>query len=80
MKITFKQLGDFFKTFDEALEKDPNIRMGQLFCNYYNITDPVLFHTQDREVAVMTIMDDYLDLSLLEGNNDEHSGEVEPLE
>ena len=36
-------------------------RLGQAFCNRYNITDPTLFYQTDMERAEEHIMDEYVD-------------------
>lgn len=62
MRITFKEYGIFLKKFDENEQSSFPLRMGQLFCNLYGITDPVLFYETDNEKAVGRIMDEYLEL------------------
>lgn len=62
MKLTFKEFGVFLQKFDAITEQGTELRMGQYFCNLYNITDPVLFYETDKEKVVGRIMDEYMEL------------------
>ena len=47
-KITNEQLNQFC---EDAARRDRQLRLGQLFCNTFGITDTVLFYEQDEERA-----------------------------
>lgn len=40
--------------------QSPSIRVGQSFCNYFNITDSELFNTENKKVAFDIIFERYV--------------------
>ena len=62
-KITPKELGDFFIEFHDKRMKYHqwrDLRAGQAFCNYFNITDSELFYATDSG-RISTLIANYVD-------------------
>ncbi len=59
-KITQEEYFKFLVDFEEA-RKQINQRLGQGFCNIFNITDSELFYQPDDFIASKYITDNYVE-------------------
>ena len=62
MKITLQEYIAFIKKYYE--EQPSNLRLGQYFCNTFNITDAPLFYSTDVEFVIAHIVGKYVDLEV----------------
>ena len=51
--MTAQDILDFEKEYNQ--EKYPHQRLGQAFCNKFNITDPDIFYEEDYSIAKLKI-------------------------
>lgn len=40
------------RNFEDYRTSNPQLRYGEAFCNYYAITDTILFHEEDDNAAI----------------------------
>lgn len=51
--ITFQQYLSWYKQWERNKEANPNLRKGQHFCNFFNLTNPRLFYATDKLASEM---------------------------
>ena len=53
--IGITRYGEFLRKYYKQLDEGTNIRLGQAFCNEFDITDPELFYEENYSYAVTRI-------------------------
>lgn len=59
MKVTSIQIAQFME--DYFREYCKTMRDGQMFCNYFKITDPELYYEEERQKAWNLIYERYME-------------------
>ena len=61
MKITMEEYSTFIMEFYEGQERGSVVRLGQAFCNKFDVTDTVLFYSEDPWEISDILFDKYVE-------------------